>query len=88
MEKSRLIPLNAIPTGKPTPLANAEIETPPAITVDVIRLISTMLVNLWNRYIIWASRSQTLTSSSKYASISVNFLSNSCGSCGAVGLSG
>ena len=51
MEKSRLIPLNAIPTGKPTPLANAEIETPPVITVDVIRLISTMLVNLWNRYI-------------------------------------
>ena len=35
-ERSRLVPLKAIPTGRPTPLANAAIEIPPVITVDVI----------------------------------------------------
>ena len=35
MEKSRIVPLKAIPTGLPTPLANAASnKTPQAITVD------------------------------------------------------
>ena len=34
MEKSRIVPLKAIPTGLPTPFANAAVETPQAITVD------------------------------------------------------
>ena len=36
-ERSRLVRLKAIPTGNPTPLANAAIEIPPVITLDVIR---------------------------------------------------
>ena len=34
-EKSRLVTLNAIPTGRPTPLPNSAIETHPVISVDV-----------------------------------------------------
>ena len=49
-EKSRLVPLKAIPTGRPTPLANAAIETPPVITVDVIRPVSTILVIALDRF--------------------------------------
>ena len=37
-ERMRLVPLKAIPTGNPIPLANAAIEIPPVITVDVTRL--------------------------------------------------
>ena len=37
-ERSRLVPLKAIPTGNPTPLANAAMLIPPVTTVDVIRL--------------------------------------------------
>ena len=37
-EKNRLVPLNAIPTGKPVENANAAIETPSVITVDVLDL--------------------------------------------------
>ena len=85
-EKDWLVPLNAIPTGRPTPLANTAIKTPPVITVDVIRLVSTMLVIFLNRLIFFASRSRTSISSSKYASISVNFFNRyACGSCGTVG---
>ena len=43
-ERSRLVPLKAIPTGNPTPLANAAIEIPPVITVDVIRRVPTVPV--------------------------------------------
>ena len=43
-EKSRLVPLNAKPIGSPALLANAAIETPLVITVDVIRPVSIMLV--------------------------------------------
>ena len=46
IEKSRLVPHNTIPTGKPSPLANAVIETTPVITVDVLRLVSTLLVDV------------------------------------------
>ena len=41
-ERSRLVPLKAMPTGRPTPLANAAIEISPVITVAVIRLVSMM----------------------------------------------
>ena len=37
-ERSRLVPLKEIPTGNPTPLANAAMLIPPVTTVDVIRL--------------------------------------------------
>ena len=43
-EGSMLVPLTAMPTGRPTPLANAAMEIPPVITVDVIRPVSTMPV--------------------------------------------
>ena len=43
-EKSRLVPINAIPKGRPTPFENAAIETSSVITVGVIRPMSTMLV--------------------------------------------
>ena len=72
-ERSRLVPLKATPTGRPTPLANAAIEIPPVITVDVIRPVSTMPVIVLNRFIFLAIRSRTSISSSKHASISVNF---------------
>ena len=48
-ERSRLVPLKAIPTGNPTPLANAAIEIPPVITVDVIR---SFLQYLWLYWIV------------------------------------
>ena len=42
--------LKAAPTGKPMPLVNAvEVEIPPVITADVIRLVSTMSVIVLNR---------------------------------------
>ena len=72
-ERSRLVPHKAMPTGRPTPLANAAIEIPPVITVDVIRPVSTIPVIVLNRFIFLAIRSRTSISSSKYASISVNF---------------
>ena len=36
--KNRLVPLRVMLRGRPTPLANAAIEIPSVITVDVIRL--------------------------------------------------
>ena len=48
-EKRRLIPLNAISTGKSTPLPNEAMET--IIIVDVIRPASVTLVNVLNRFI-------------------------------------
>ena len=58
-ERSRLVPLKAIPTGNPTPLANAAIEISPVITVDVIRPVSTIPVIALNRFIFLAICSQT-----------------------------
>ena len=72
-ERSRLVPLKAIPTGYPTPLANAAIEIPPVMTVDVIRLVSTIPVIVLKRFIFLPIRSRTSFSLSKYASISVSF---------------
>ena len=84
-ERSRLVPLKAIPTGNPTPLANAAIEIPPVITVDVIRPVSTIPVIVLNRFIFLAICSRTSISLRKYASISDNlFKRYVCGFCGAV----
>ena len=58
-ERSRLVPLKAIPTGRPKPLANAAIEIPPVIIVGVIRPMYTMPVIVLNRFILLAIRSGT-----------------------------
>ena len=85
-ENSRPVPLNAISTGGPAPFLDAAIETPPVMTVDVIRPVSRMSVIVLNHFIFFASRSRTSISLSKYASISVNFFKQYVyGSCGAVG---
>ena len=86
-EKSRLVPLNAIPAGRPKPLTNAAaVETPVVKTIDFIRLVSTKLVIVLNHFIFFTKVSQTTVSSSKYASISANFFEQcACGSCGAAG---
>ena len=72
-ERSRLVPLKAMPKGRPTPLANAATEIPQVITVDVIKPVSTIPVIVLNRFIFLAVPSRTSTSLSKYASISVDF---------------
>ena len=85
-ERSRLVPLKAMPTGRPIPLANAAIEIPPVITADVIRPVSTIPVIVLNRFIFLTIHSRTSISSSKYASVSVKiFKEYVCGFCGAVG---
>ena len=58
-KKSRLVPLNAILTGRLTPPANAAMKTPPVIIVDVVRPPSTMLAIVLNRFIFFASLSRT-----------------------------
>ena len=75
-ERSKLVPLKAMPTGKSTPLENASTEIPPVITVDVIRPVCTIPVIVMNRSTFLAFRSRNLISSRRYVSISVNFLSN------------
>ena len=82
-EKSRLVPLKAIPTGNPTPLADAAMLIPPVITVDVIRPTSTIPVTVLNRFIFLAFCSQTSISLRKHTSFSDN-LFNRCG-CGSYG---
>ena len=72
-ERRSLVPLRAMSTGRPTPPANAAMEIPPVITVEIIRPVSTMPVIVLNRFIFLAIRSRTSISSSKHASISVNF---------------
>ena len=52
-ERSRLVPLKAIPTGRPTPLANAAIEIPPVITVDVIDVEKTYWCPCYHRNKTW-----------------------------------
>ena len=85
-ERSRLVPLKAISTGNPKPLANAALDIPPVMTVDVIRSVSTIPVIVLNHFIFLAIRSRTLISSRKNASISDNLFNRyDCRSCGAVG---
>ena len=85
-ERSRIVPLNAIPTGNPTPLANTAILLPPEITFDVIRPVSAIAVIVLNRFIFLAFCSRTSISLRKYASISLSLFNQyDCGSCDAVG---
>ena len=85
-ERSRLVLLKAMPTGNPTPLANAAIDIPPVITVNEIRPVSTMPVIELNHFIFWANRYRPSISSRKNVSISPNlFKQYVCGSRGAVG---
>ena len=85
--KNRLVPLKAIPTGNPTPLANAEMFTLPVITVDIIRTFPTIPVLVLNRFIFLAVYSRTSISLRKYASMSDNsFNRYDSGFGGAVGL--
>ena len=58
-ERSRLVPLKAIPMGRPTPLANAAMEKSPGITINAIRPVSTMPVIFLNCFIFLAIRSRT-----------------------------
>ena len=62
------------PTGRPTLLENARIELLPAIVDNVIRPLSSVPMILLNRFLFLACRVGSSVSSSKYASISVIFL--------------
>ena len=73
-ERSRLVPLKAILTGNPTPLANATILIPPVINVDVIRPVSMIPVIVLNCFIFLAICSQTPISLRKYALVSDNLV--------------
>lgn len=50
MKKKRPVPLNAIPTRRPAPLANAAIENSPVVTVDVNKLASFTFILVLNRF--------------------------------------
>ena len=67
-ERTTPSPPKAAPTGRSVPLANAEIEAPPAITAEVIKPVSTMPMIVFNRFFFFAYRLRV--------SISVNFLTN------------
>ena len=85
-EGSRLVPLKAIPTGNPTPLANPVIEIPPVLIVDVIRPVSAIPVIVLKRFIFLTICSRASNSSRNYVSISDNLFSRyGHGSCGTVG---
>ena len=56
-ERSSLVPLMAIPTGRPTPLANAAIDVPPVITADAIKPVSMIPVIVLNSLIFLVIRS-------------------------------
>ena len=56
-ERSSLVPLMTIPTGRPTPLANAAIDVPPVITADVIKPVSMIPVIVLNSFIFLVIRS-------------------------------
>ena len=60
-KRNRLVPLKAMTTGRLTPLANAAIEIPPVMTVDVIKPVSVMPVMVTDRFIFLAIRSRTST---------------------------
>ena len=85
-ERSSVVPLKALPTSNPTPLANTTMEITPVINVDVVRPASTIPVIVLNRFIFLTIFSRTSISSRKNAAISDNLLNRyDCGSCGAAG---
>ena len=84
--RSRLALPKAIPTGSSTPLASAAMDIPPVSTVDLMRLVSSMLNIAMHRLIFLAFCSHFLISLGKNASISDNLFNRYvCNSCGAVG---
>ena len=50
-ERNRLVPLMAVPMGRPIPLANAATKIPQVIKVEVIKPVSTIPVIVLNRFI-------------------------------------
>ena len=50
-KKGKLILLNAVPTDRPKPLANAAMETSSVLTVDAIRPVTTAIMILLNCFI-------------------------------------
>ena len=72
-ERSRLVPLKAMSTGRRAQLANAAIEIPPMITVDVIKPVFTILVIVLNCFIFLGIISRTSILSKKNALISIFF---------------
>ena len=73
-ERIKLVPPKAMPMGRPTPLGNAVIEIPPVITVDVIKLVSTIPVIVLNRFIFLAFRSRTSISLSNMPQFQLIFV--------------
>ena len=83
-ERSRLVPLKAMPTGNPTPVANAAMLIAPVITVDVTRSVSTIPVIVLNHFFFLAICLRTSISLRKNASIALNLFNQyNCGSNGA-----
>ena len=78
-ERSRLVPLKAMPTGRSTPLPNSAIEIPPVINFDVIRPVSTMPVIVLNHFIFFWQSVDEFVNASQF------FKRYVCGSCDAVG---
>ena len=54
-ERSKLVPLRAMTTGNPTPLANAAIDIPPVITVYLTKPVYTIPVIVINRFIFFGN---------------------------------
>ena len=72
-ERNRLVQLKEISTGNPTPLANAAIEIPPVITVDVIRSVSTIPVIVLSRFIFFFFFGNLFTNFNFIKKICLNF---------------
>lgn len=77
-----LVSLNAFLTGKPDPITNSAIESSPVITVNVIRPVSSTLVNALNHFTFFASLSQNSTSLNEFVSNFKFFDQYVCGFCG------
>ena len=75
-ERSMVVPLKAMSTGRPTLLANAAIEIPPVITLDVIKPVFTIPVIVLNRFIFLAVRSRPSISLKKRPRFHSMFLIN------------
>ena len=83
-EQIRLVPLNAIRTGRLIPLANVVVESPPVIAVDVVRLVFRMLVIVLHRLIFFCQQFTNVSFIKQiYLYVSYFFNEYVCGSCGA-----
>ena len=85
-ERATPNPPKEVPTGRPTLLANAGIETPSGIAADVIKSVSTMRVTLFNRFFFLACGLRaSILSRKKCLDLRYFFNRYACASCGAVG---